>query len=87
MMLLGASYDHILENDSYLKDFLCCDYNTYDIHNFRNWDKFDYFYDTSHCEKHPQLYGSIVHISDKETGKTVWTIGVGTLGRKVLGLE
>lgn len=87
MMLLAASYDHILKNDEDLYKFLCCDYNMYDIHNFRDWDRFDYFFDTSHCEKGPDIYKSILHIYEKETGKEVWTIGVGSAGRKLLGLE
>lgn len=86
MMLLGASYDHILNNDKDLKNFLCCDYNSYDIKNFRNWDKYDYYFDTSRCVKSPELYKSIIHIYEKESGKEVWTIGVGTEGRKLLGL-
>ena len=86
MMLLGASYDHILSNDKELKDFLCCDYNNYDIYNFRNWDNFEYYFDASHCEKSPELYKSIIHIYEKVSGKEAWTIGVGTEGRKLLGL-
>ena len=84
---MGASYDHILSNDKELKDFLCCDYNNYDIHNFRDWDRFEYYYDTSNCDRHPELYDSIVHIFDKETGEEVWTIGVGVARRKAMGLE
>ena len=87
MMLLGASYEHILENDKELQEFLCCDYNTVDIKNFRNWNNFIYYFDTSHCEKSPEFYKSIVRICDKETGKEVWTIGVGAGGRKLLGLK
>ncbi|MBQ1187210.1 MAG: hypothetical protein IIX54_05960 [Clostridia bacterium] len=87
MMLLGASYDHILKNDKWLQKFLCCDYNTFDIKKFRNWDNFDYYFDTSHCVKHPDFYKSIVHIYEKETGKEVWIIGVGNSGRKLLGLN
>lgn len=84
MLLLGASYDHILENDEELREFICRDFNTYDIHNFRNWDKYEYFFDTSHCDKSPELYNSVIHIYDKETGAEVWKIGVGVTGRKVL---
>lgn len=87
MMLLGASYDHILKNDKELREFLCCDYNEYNIHNFRDWYRFDYYFDTSHCEKGPELYKSIVHVYEKETGNEVWTIGVGIDGRKLLELQ
>lgn len=84
MLLLGASYDHILEKDEELREFICCDFNTYDVHNFRNWDKYEYFFDTSHCNKKPELYKSIIHIYEKDTGAEVWKIGVGVAGRQVL---
>ena len=48
MHLLGIFYKE-------LKDFLCCDHNNYDIHNFRNWNNFDYYFDTSYCERYPEL--------------------------------
>ncbi len=84
MLLLGASYDHILNDDEYLREFICCDYNTYDIHNFRNWDNYDYYFDTSYCSRHPELYGALIQIHEKETGAKVWEIGVGIEGRKNL---
>ncbi len=84
MLLLGASYDHILENDEGLREFICCDFNTYDVHNFRNWDRYEYRFDTSHCDKSPELYKSIVYIYEKETGAEVWKIGVGVVGRQLL---
>lgn len=84
MLLLGASYDHIFDGDDGIGDFICCFYNKSDIHIFRNWDDFEYHFDTSNCEKFLELYGSIVHIFSKKTGEEVWTIGVGSLGRKIL---
>lgn len=81
MMLLGASYDHIFKYDEDLRNFICCSFNTADIHIFRDWDEFEYRFDTSHCDGYPQIYGSIVHIFSKKTGEEVWTIGVGKLGR------
>ncbi len=83
-LLLGASYDHILNDDEELREFICCDFNTYDIHNFRNWNNYEYYYDTSSCEKRPELYGSIIHIYKKDTKEKVWTIGVGNAGRRAL---
>lgn len=83
-LLLGASYDHILNDDEGLREFICCDFNTYDIHNFRNWDDYEYYYDSSSCERRPELYGSIIHIYKKDTKEEVWTIGVGNAGRRVL---
>ena len=87
MILLGASYDHILSNDSVLRDVICCSYNTSDIHIFRDWDDFEYHFDTSTCEKGPELLGSIIHIFAKKTGKEVWRIGVGEKAEKALEKE
>lgn len=84
MLLLGASYDHILQNDEHLRSFICCDMNSYDIHNFRDWNDYEYYFDTSYCERSPELYGSIIHIYKKETGEEVWKIGVGVAGRRTL---
>ncbi len=84
MLLLGASYDHILENDKGLQEFICCDYNTYDVHKFRDFDKYNYYFDTSHCQRRPELYESVIYITEKESGNRVWTIGVGLAGRKIL---
>lgn len=84
MLLLGASYDHILENDEGLREFICCHVNTYDIHGFRNWDDYKYYFDTAYCERYPELYGSIIHIYEKATGEEIWRIGVGSAGRKAL---
>lgn len=84
MLLLGATYDHIFYEDEGIREFLCCSFNTNDIHIFRNWDDFEYHFDTSHCEKHPELYGSIVHIYSKKTGEEVWKIGAGRAGMDTL---
>ena len=84
MLLLGASYDHIIENDESLREFICCSYNAGDLHMFCNWDDFEYHFDTSRCDRQPELYGSIIHIFSKKNGDEVWTIGVGVAGRKTL---
>lgn len=84
MLLLGASYDHILEADEGLREFICCELNSYDVHNFRNWNDYEYFFDTSHCDKNPHIYGSVLHIYDKASGNEVWKMGIGSAGRKVL---
>ena len=84
MLFLGATYDHVFNNDTGISEFLCCSYNTTDIHIFRNWDDFEYHFDTSTCERHPELYGSIIRIFSKNTGEEVWKMGVGALGRKAL---
>lgn len=84
MLLLGASYDHILKGDESVGEFICCSFNTNDLHIFRNWNDYEYHFDTSHCDKDPGLDGSIVHIYSKATGNEVWRIGVGQAGRAVL---
>lgn len=84
MLLLGATYDHIFKDDEGIGEFICCSFNTNDVHMFRNWNDFDYRFDTSYCERHPELYGSIIHIFSKKTGDEVWTIGAGGAGRKTL---
>jgi len=47
-------------------------------------EEYEYYFDTAYCERHPELYGSIVHIYEKATGDEVWKIGVGMAGRKTL---
>lgn len=84
MLLLGATYDHIFNDDDGISDFICCPFNTNDIHMFRNWNDFEYHFDTSHCERYPELYGSIVHIYSKKSGEEVWKIGVGVAGQNTL---
>lgn len=74
--LLCASYDHVLDNDADLRRFIGYSYNNYDIHKFRAWDDFYYEFDTSHCEKEPTLYKSIVRIYEKATAQEVWKIGI-----------
>ena len=75
MVMLVASYDHVLNVDESLYKIVGCAYNTYDIHNFRNWDNYYYIFDTSRCERHPELYKSVVKIYDVNTDKEVWKIG------------
>ena len=84
MLLLGASYDHILEGEPGIGEFICCSYNSGELKAFRQWNDFEYHFDTSSCVKGPELYGSIIHIYSKKTEAEVWTIGVGQAGRSRL---
>ena len=77
MVMLVASYDHILKVDEGLQKIVGYTYNTYDIHKFRNWDDYRYVFDTSRCERHPQLYQSVVKIFEIKTDREVWRIGFG----------
>ncbi len=76
LIMLCASYDHIIDNDSDLRNFIDFDQNTYDLHKFRKWNDFCYEFDTSHCERHPELYKSIIRIYEKESKKEVWKISL-----------
>ena len=84
MLLLGASYDHIIDNDPDLGYLIFRSYNNNDVHIFRDWDDFEYHFDTSHCNRFRELKGSIIHIYSKKTGEEVWKIGVGKTGREAL---
>lgn len=74
--MLFAYYDHIIKNDDNLRRFIGCDYNSFDLTHFRNWNNFEYIFDITHCVGEPELYRSIVRILDKRTKQEVWTIGV-----------
>ena len=84
IIMLIASYDHLLEGDEGMQEFICCDRNSYDLHLFREWENYNYHFDTSHCEKYPELYGSIVRIYEKKSGNEVWRMGIGKRGRDTL---
>lgn len=75
-LILIASYPHIIETDELLRKEIWYDYNHYDLTRFRKWNEFDFDVDTSHCDRNPEVYKSIVTIKEKETGNPVWTFGV-----------
>jgi hypothetical protein len=75
MLILIASYDHVLNNDEDLRRIIGVSYNTYDIHNFKNWNNYYFEFDTSRCEKYPELYGCVVRVYDVENNNEVWKIG------------
>ena len=76
MIMLIASYDHVLNNDEDLQKLIGFSYNTYDVHNFRNWNNYRYEFDTSHCERHPELYKSIIKIYEEKTNREIWRFGI-----------
>ena len=75
MLMLIASYDHVLNDDEGLRDIIGYSYSTYDVHKFREWNNYYYEFDTSRCQGHPELYRSVIRIFEKETDKQVWKIG------------
>ena len=76
LIMLCASYDHIIDNDEDLRDFIDFDKNNYDLHKFRKWNDFYYEFDTSYCERYPQFYKSVVRIYEVESKKEVWKLEV-----------
>ena len=76
MVMLIASYDHILENDKDLCRFIGLDYNDYDVHKFKEWNNYRYEFDTSRCKSYAELCRSVVRIIEICTDKEVWKIGV-----------
>ncbi len=76
MIMLCASYDHIINTSENFCELICCHRNNYDLHKFRQWNDFYYVFDTSRCEKWPELYKCVVKIHEKKTDKEVWKIGI-----------
>jgi hypothetical protein len=76
LTMLCASYEHIINNDEDLQEFIECSSNDYDLRKFRAWNDFRYEFDTSGCEKEPELYRSVVKIFEKASGKEVWRFRV-----------
>lgn len=75
-LFLISSYPHIVETDELLRKEIWYDYNHYDLTRFRKWNAFDFDVDTSHCDRKPEVYKSIVTIKEKETDNPVWKFGV-----------
>jgi len=66
MLLLCASYDHILNNDRELRQLIGCGCG---LHRFRRWDDYIVVFDRVHCEDRP---GSCpARIRDKKSGQTI----------------
>ena len=77
-LMLIASYPHDLNADEELRKEIWYDYNCngYDVMRFRNWNDYLFEVDTSHCERGPEVYKSVVTIHEKNSGKPVWKFGV-----------
>ena len=86
VLMLCISYDHILKADTqYYEEWLGCDYNApYDLHKFRNWNDFDYVFDTSYGRGSPDMCQTIVRIYEKESQKEIWRIAFWPDGEKIL---
>ncbi len=75
-LMLFASYPHVLDNDEDLRNEIWYNHNHYDLMRFRKWDDFSFEVDTSHCERMPEVYKSVVTIIEKASGDPVWKFGV-----------
>ena len=76
VIMLCASYDHVLQNDQDLQELIAVDDNGYDLHAFRNWENFYFEFDTTWCEDYPKIDGCMVMIFEKATGKEIWDFRV-----------
>ncbi len=87
MLLLGASYPHVLEDledledSEHIKKDIRYQQNreefNYDVKKFRNWENYEFYFDTSHCQSFPELYKSIIFVCEKSSGNVVWKFGFG----------
>ena len=71
-ILLMASYPHILENDEGLKTEIWFTKNDYDVSRFRDWNRYDFEFDTVLENGAMAAYESVVAVKEKDTGKEVW---------------
>lgn len=76
MIMLAASYSHIIDNSEYLRRKIWYDKNGFNTEKFRNWNDFDYHIDMTKCNDKTGYQDSVITIIEKATGKTVWTFGL-----------
>lgn len=76
MIMLVASYPHIIEGSQYIRECVELDKNrTENLTMFRNWNGFEYHIDTSTCTNIPYgLRDATLKIQDKQTKEAVWTL-------------
>lgn len=76
MMMLVASYPHVLEASAYIRKCVEVERNNVScLPCFRDWNRFAYEIDLSTCDRLPHgLRNAPLHIRDKKTGDTVWTM-------------
>ena len=76
MIMLIASYDHILDSDEGLRDLIWYQHNNYDIHGFRHWDDYEYRFDTSRCDRYPRLRRCVIRIYERASGEEIWRFAI-----------
>lgn len=81
MVMLSASYPHILNESEYLRS--CIEMNdtnkdnSYDLTNFRDYNNYEYELDTSTCDLLPYgLRNATVRIKDKQDKSIVWMLHI-----------
>lgn len=76
MVMLIASYPYMLEASSYIRKCVELEQNNVSwLLCFRDWNRFAYEIDLSTCDNIPRgLRNATLHIRDKKTGDTVWTM-------------
>ncbi|MBQ8876108.1 MAG: hypothetical protein IJY63_01005 [Clostridia bacterium] len=84
MIMLCASYPHILKVDKNLKELICYDINCYDVRLFENWNDYYYKFDDRLCPSNPEFHNCIIRIYYKETKEEVWKMGVSKYAKEYL---
>ncbi len=87
MLMLIASYQHVLKDSTGLQQEIWFDYNKSrcDLLRFREWDWYDYEIDWSRSGRIPRVSCSVVTIKDKQTGEEIWTFGISLSPEDVYG--
>lgn len=81
MVMLSASYPHVLNESEYLRSCIEMDStnkdNNYDLTKFRNYNNYEYELDTSTCDYLPYgLRNATVRIREKENSNIVWVLHI-----------
>lgn len=76
MVMLIASYPHMLETSSYIRECVALEQNDASwLPYFREWNRFSYEIDLSTCDNIPHgLRSATLHIQNEPSGDTVWTM-------------
>ena len=76
MVMLIASYPHVLETSPYIRKCVALEQNDVSwLPHFRDWNRFIYKIDLSTCDNVPHgLRNATLWIRDKVSGENVWTM-------------
>lgn len=81
MIMMSASYPHVLNNSEYLQQCIELDStnkgNKYDLTRFRQYDDYEYHFDLSTLDNVPYgMRNATVKVIEKETQQEVWTMKI-----------